>query len=122
MSMWAEVYGTAHLGAIRSLVQALMVAISAMSPFIFGELFDIGVTIETVAGGHGLIYAGGDGGSEDCVPRVERSASRSGEDVMMSDGPNTDQAEVLERPWRRDLDHATRPVQHHAAPDRAGGD
>ncbi|NQV81163.1 MAG: hypothetical protein HQ495_11465, partial [Alphaproteobacteria bacterium] len=44
------VYGTANLGAIRSLVQALMVAISAMSPFIFGELFDVGVTIETVAG------------------------------------------------------------------------
>jgi len=49
MSMWAEVYGTVNLGAIRSLVQALMVAISAMSPFVFGELFDIGVTIETVA-------------------------------------------------------------------------
>jgi len=55
MSMWAEVYGTAHLGAIRSLVQALMVAISAMSPFVFGELFDVGVTIETVAGAC-LIY------------------------------------------------------------------
>ncbi len=50
ISMWAEVYGTANLGAIRSMVQALMVAISAMSPFIFGELFDVGVTIETVAG------------------------------------------------------------------------
>jgi MFS family permease len=55
MSMWAEVYGTVHLGAIRSLVQALMVAISALSPFVFGELFDIGVTIETVAGAC-LIY------------------------------------------------------------------
>ena len=55
MSMWAEVYGTAHLGAIRSIVQALMVAISALSPFVFGELFDIGVTIETVAGAC-LIY------------------------------------------------------------------
>ena len=51
MSMWAEVYGTAHLGAIRSLVQALMVAISAMSPFVFGELFDVGVTVETIAAG-----------------------------------------------------------------------
>ena len=55
MSMWAEVYGTAHLGAIRSIVQALMVAISALSPFVFGELFDVGVTIETVAGAC-LIY------------------------------------------------------------------
>jgi MFS family permease len=50
ISMWAEVYGTAHLGAIRSLVQALMVAISALSPFVFGELIDTGVTIETIAG------------------------------------------------------------------------
>ena len=49
ISIWAEVYGTANLGAIRSLVHALMVAISALSPFVFGELFDIGVTIETVA-------------------------------------------------------------------------
>jgi predicted MFS family arabinose efflux permease len=55
ISIWAEVYGTANLGAIRSLVQALMVAISALSPFVFGELFDIGVTIETVAGAC-LIY------------------------------------------------------------------
>ncbi len=55
MSMWAEVYGTAHLGAIRSLVQALMVAMSATSPFIFGELIDIGVTIETLAGAN-LFY------------------------------------------------------------------
>lgn len=49
MSMWAEVYGTVHLGAIRSLVQALMVAMSALSPYLFGVLIDGGITIEAIA-------------------------------------------------------------------------
>lgn len=41
--MWPEIYGTAHLGAIRSVVVAVMVLASAMGPGITGYLIDAGV-------------------------------------------------------------------------------
>ena len=48
-TLWAEVYGVRHLGAVRSLVFGLMVFASAAAPPIFGILYDLGVTVETVA-------------------------------------------------------------------------
>ncbi|RWB05129.1 MFS transporter [Mesorhizobium sp.] len=42
-AMWPEIYGTAHLGAIRSVVVAVMVLASAMGPGITGYLIDAGV-------------------------------------------------------------------------------
>ena len=48
-AIWAELYGTAHLGAIRSLAMAIMVFGSALSPVLFGVLFDLEVTIAAVA-------------------------------------------------------------------------
>ena len=48
-AIWAELYGVRHLGAIRSLVMAIMVLVSAIAPAIMGWLFDAGVTVETLA-------------------------------------------------------------------------
>lgn len=45
-SVWSEVYGTRHLGAIRSIVFAGMVLASAVGPGITGWLIDIGVGFE----------------------------------------------------------------------------
>lgn len=46
-AMWAEVYGVAHLGAIRSFATAVSVLASAMGPVFLGGLMDLGVSIDT---------------------------------------------------------------------------
>ncbi len=43
--IWAELYGTKNLGAIRSVVLFTIVFASACSPILFGVLFDEGVTV-----------------------------------------------------------------------------
>ena len=43
-SLWAEVYGTKHLGAIRALVSSLAVLSTAASPILFGILIDRGIS------------------------------------------------------------------------------
>jgi MFS family permease len=48
-AVWAELYGVRHLGAIRSVVMAIMVLVSAVAPAALGWLFDAGVTVETLA-------------------------------------------------------------------------
>jgi MFS family permease len=48
-ALWAELYGTAYIGAIRSLAMALMVFGSAVSPIIFGRLLDLGLSPEALA-------------------------------------------------------------------------
>lgn len=45
-AVWSEVYGTRHLGSIRSVVFAGMVLASALGPGITGWLIDIGVGFE----------------------------------------------------------------------------
>ena len=45
-SIWSEVYGTRHLGSIRSVVFAGMVLASALGPGITGALIDYGVGLE----------------------------------------------------------------------------
>ncbi|SDF57648.1 Sugar phosphate permease [Limimonas halophila] len=52
-ALWAEVYGTAHLGAIRGLVQTLVVLGSAVAPVLVGWLLDAGLGFPGVA----LIFA-----------------------------------------------------------------
>ncbi len=47
-SLWAEIYGTKHIGAIKSLVTASMVFASALSPFMFGFAIDNGTSIEII--------------------------------------------------------------------------
>ena len=46
-AMWAEIYGVAHLGAIRSFATAVGVYGSALGPVILGGLMDTGVSIES---------------------------------------------------------------------------
>jgi len=46
---WAEMYGTKHLGAIKSLGSALMVFCTAVSPILFGWFIDAGTRMETLA-------------------------------------------------------------------------
>ena len=46
---WAEMYGTRHLGAIKSLGAAAMVFCTAVSPVIIGWQIDLGVSMDTLA-------------------------------------------------------------------------
>ena len=48
-AVWAELYGTRHLGSIRALVVALLVMGSALSPYLVGVSFDAGVSVTTIA-------------------------------------------------------------------------
>jgi len=49
-ALWAEAYGTKHIGAIRALATSISVLASAISPALFGWLFDRGVASEIVIG------------------------------------------------------------------------
>ncbi|MEO1205696.1 MAG: MFS transporter [Pseudomonadota bacterium] len=46
-ALWAELYGTRHLGAIRSLSVALLVVSTAVAPGLMGWLIDFGIGLET---------------------------------------------------------------------------
>ena len=48
-AVWAELYGTAHLGAIRSLAVALQVLATALAPATLGWLIDQGVGLDRQA-------------------------------------------------------------------------
>ncbi len=48
-AIWAEIYGTTHLGAIRALVQGLIILAIALSPATMGWMLDLGVTVEAIA-------------------------------------------------------------------------
>ena len=54
-AVWAELYGTAHLGAIRAMAHACMVFSTALAPPLTGWLFDRGVTVEGVAAGAAML-------------------------------------------------------------------
>jgi predicted MFS family arabinose efflux permease len=53
-AMWAEIYGVAHLGAIRSLIAAVGVFGTALGPVTMGTLIDRGLSIEQVC----MLFAG----------------------------------------------------------------
>ena len=46
-AIWAEIYGTRHLGAIKALAHSIMVFASAAGPGIVGTLIDMGVAFPT---------------------------------------------------------------------------
>jgi len=46
---WAEMYGTRHLGAIKSLGASAMVFCTALSPLVIGWQIDLGVSMQTLA-------------------------------------------------------------------------
>ncbi|EDP64013.1 major facilitator superfamily MFS_1 [alpha proteobacterium BAL199] len=48
-TLWAELYGVRHLGAIRALVTACSVVASALSPALLGLLLDLGIPMEALA-------------------------------------------------------------------------
>jgi len=48
-SLWAEIYGVNHLGAIKALTGSLMVFSTALATAIFGLLIDLQFTIENIA-------------------------------------------------------------------------
>ena len=48
-TLWAEIYGVRHLGAIRALVTACSVVSSALSPALMGWSLDGGISIESIA-------------------------------------------------------------------------
>lgn len=45
-ALWAEIYGTRHLGSIRSLATAMMVMSTAAAPVVLGLLIDQGISVE----------------------------------------------------------------------------
>lgn len=47
-ALWAEVYGTAKLGSIRSMTVSFTVWATSVSPILFGVLIDQGVRVETL--------------------------------------------------------------------------
>jgi MFS family permease len=47
-AIWAEIYGVAHLGAIRALVSACMVFSTALAPVALGWLIDFGISLEAI--------------------------------------------------------------------------
>lgn len=50
-ALWLELYGAAHIGAIRALTHACMVFGTALGPAIFGYLLDSGVSWNTLLTG-----------------------------------------------------------------------
>lgn len=48
-ALWAEIYGIAHLGAVRALVQALLLITVALAPPAMGWLIDRGIGMEAIA-------------------------------------------------------------------------
>ncbi|TPW31376.1 MFS transporter [Pararhizobium mangrovi] len=60
-AVWPEMYGTRHLGAVRSIVMALMVCSTAIGPGLSGYLIDIGVSYpgQIVAMGCYCVFAAG---------------------------------------------------------------
>ena len=54
-ALWAELYGARHLGAIKSLINAVMVFSSALGPALVGYLLTQGMPFEQIC----LILAGG---------------------------------------------------------------
>jgi MFS family permease len=57
-TLWAEIYGVRHLGAIRSLVASLSVLSSALGPLVMGALMDAGTSIEAICGLFALYCVG----------------------------------------------------------------
>ena len=54
--LWPELFGTKHLGAIRSMTSPLMVSATAAAPILFGVLLDAAVSFQDLAAA-ALIYS-----------------------------------------------------------------
>lgn len=58
-ALWVEMYGTAHVGAIRSLATAALVAASALGPGLAGLLIDAGIGLEAQGYGYAAYAVAG---------------------------------------------------------------
>jgi MFS family permease len=79
-ALWAELYGTAHLGAIKSLIAALGVLSSAFGPVAMGLLMDRGFSGASICVMFALICVLGTGGMIAGLTRhrrIESAAARS---------------------------------------------
>ncbi len=56
-SLWAEIYGTRNLGAIRSMNMAIMVGATAIAPVLFGYFIDQGISAAGLFGPFALFVA-----------------------------------------------------------------
>ena len=54
---WSDMYGSQHLGAIKSLTSSLTAFSSAIAPFAMGWLIDRGISIEVLALGSAIYIA-----------------------------------------------------------------
>ncbi len=57
-TLWAELYGVTHLGAIRAFAQAAMVFSTGLAPACLGILIDAGVGVDAIALGGALYCIG----------------------------------------------------------------
>jgi len=56
-ALWAEIYGVRSLGAIRSLMSFVLIFGTAISPFLFGYLIDLGISFDQITLGS-VVYIG----------------------------------------------------------------
>ena len=54
-AVWAELFGVASLGTIRSAVAMYMVLMSATAPFVFGALLDGGISVDAILMGFAAV-------------------------------------------------------------------
>ncbi len=73
-AVWVELYGTAHIGAIRSLATAALVAASALGPGLAGWLIDRGLPLERQAVGYAAFCLACAAGYALLQPRIRRRA------------------------------------------------
>jgi len=73
-ALWAELYGTAHLGAIRSFDHAVMVFATGVAPAAIGLLIDAGISIEAIALAAALWCAGASALAATAAAPVRRKA------------------------------------------------
>ena len=53
-ALWPELYGTRHLGAIRSMVVSIYVIATGLAPIGFGWLIDRGIEVASISMGASL--------------------------------------------------------------------
>lgn len=59
-AMWAELYGTRHLGEIKALATSILLVSTALAPFLLGLLLDAGISLTAILTGgvvHSLVGA-----------------------------------------------------------------
>lgn len=60
-SLWAEVYGTTHIGSIRALLTSIMIVSTSASPFLLGVAIDAGLSgaqLLMLMGGYAAVATG----------------------------------------------------------------